>query len=216
MRNGFTSRDLADGYGSFGDIISNLLGLLVVLVMVLFLSVGMDGEKENGAPPAEVAPMEFRSARNKGFRPWDKVFVVAHDSIMPIDFDAIVTSLIPGRGRRVAMDAYTAFLSRSADQADVDYFTLIITPDWDDYREKYPPVDDHGLDLWMEEVTGSALKEGVSCTFLVAANGMPFFSKIHSRLQAIPLKYRWQPFAGDNIYFRRDRETFRSRDFFLQ
>ena len=218
MRKDHTTGYKDDGLDSFGDVISNLLGLLVVLVMVMFITVGIGADATEGRPSEDQLILPFKAPRRETFRPWDQAYVVAFDTIAPIEFESIVSALMESPlKRRHRLDSAWAVYSKNLDSNDVDYYDFSYRIIWDEFRAKAIPMDEEDISKWVTTELGQANKSGNSCSFYVYPSGMRVFAMVHDGLRREKIRFRWFPEkAGKDISFSRGPETFQAIEFFLQ
>ena len=77
-----TDSDDLQGLNAISDVISNLLGILIVVLLVTSISMGYQAKNSlESASTEESAPLEFRPSQREWFPPFSEFYIVAHDKM---------------------------------------------------------------------------------------------------------------------------------------
>ncbi len=192
-----TEADDPQGLNAISDVISNLLGILIVVLLVTSISMGYQVTKSlESAATEEPAPVEFRAAHREWFPPFSAFYIVAHDQMAIWDVTETIDALEDQSAetasaiQTIRMPGGVFRFSGFGINGDIDSYYLEYEVNWAHFKEQKDLFyDEDRIDLFFHDVQKLSEMHTVPC-FFVYPSGMALFSKIHAQLAATGLRFR--------------------------
>ena len=201
-----------DGQEAFVDIVSNTLGVLIVLTLVAFVWAG--SAFESSTTQGEQVPLRFQASQKSGLAPWTRFYLVRDGQVLSWDIEALADiiasgGLTPGRFDATAdtPQGRLTFETYQSDGDDIDAYQLSFIPSVEkDADAKRLPEDDVAL---ANRLAADSRRRRVRPSFLVYQSGMDRFSRLHGLLIERAVRFRWVPVEdGGSLGLYRDRTQF--------
>jgi len=197
-----------DDQHAFIDIISNTLGVLILITLLSIILSGELSETEVELKPADRLTIDIHPPRRDLFLSKSNYYIAINQHIVPWPVEAIGKMLLEQRdlsagsidiGEFLFLD-YTEYGDRPGYlPADADCYNLSLTPD-PKAIVKLPPPD---IDTLAAKIGNDYREKHIIPLFFVYPSGMNIFSKIHRRLAEGNIRLRWVPTSEKkdvNIY----------------
>lgn len=192
-----TDSDDLQGLNAISDVISNLLGILIVVLLVTSISMGYQAKNSlESASTEESAPLEFRPSQREWFPPFSEFYIVAHDKMAIWDLTETIEtfegqSVEPASGIQTVKTPSGVFrFSGFGVNGDIDSYYLEYDVNWARFKAQEGHFyDEDRIELFFNDVRKLSETHTVPC-FFVYPSGMRLFSKIHARLANTGLRFR--------------------------
>jgi len=200
------------GQEAFVDIVSNTLGVLIVLTLVAFVWAG--SAFESSTSHGEQVPLRFQASQKPGLAPWTRFYLVRDGQVLRWDIEALADIVASGGLTEGRFDATAdtpqgrlSFETYHSDGDDIDAYQLSFTPNAEQVTAaKRLPDDDAIL---ADQLAADARKQRIQPSFLVYQSGMDRFSRLHGLLIERAVRFRWVPIEdGGQLGLYRDRTQF--------
>lgn len=210
-------------FSSVADIISNLLGILTVVILIATLSIGFLKEIAENSAPKESVFFEFKTKKREWFPYWSQFYIVVEDRMTKVDLKKLSGKITddyrrvpPNKVIEIATASERIHLTGLGTSSDIDVFILEyqINRDWLINTVSTMGVDD--LDLFLKQKRNAFRKDRTVPAFFVYPSGMALFSKIHKRLVASGIPYKWTTvFPGKHPHIYRSKIQFDTEGFYF-
>lgn len=218
-----TQNESEQGMNGIADIISNLLGILIVVILLTALAAGSVEKSADRKDKEQNNTFEFKTSRREWFPPWSEFFIVAFDRIVKWDMDRTIQWFseahhAPGAAQpyKIQNEMGVFLLDDIHYQRDIDTYLMRFQIDWGWWKNSNEPMDEPRMTAFIEERRLRARKARVAPAFFVYPSGMKLFARLHGEMGEHRIPFRWDTVGpGKPIYLYRDRDQFNADDFYF-
>ena len=204
---------------SLADVISNLVGVFITLIMLSFLFIGPMTQKWfDEDKPEDIKDVFYRSTKRQLFRPFDEIYIIAYDTIIKWDIESIISVFANNTNKsRIHIQEngrYTLYDNEF--DRDIDLFTFEYKIDWSSFRKNNKQINNDTLDEMIGIIINESKSNKRSVTFIVFPSGMDVFSKIYNKIFRKKILFRWiTQMENDPITIGRWPEQYNDETFLL-
>jgi len=211
---------MVDDQHAFVDVISNTLGVLILLTLLSILLHGQLSTISKHTMPSEHRTIEIKMPRRNLILPNSSYFIAISNRIIPLPLHEIARKLLQDREMiigdlqigtfifiNLSVNHDTKFFPR-----DTNCYHLSFKPNLKSIENFYKLSDTSTL---FEEIKNSYIENNIVPLFFVYPSGMNIFSKLHRNLTKDKIRMRWVPASDNNdISLYKSIEQF--QDFYLK
>jgi hypothetical protein len=214
--------DTPEDSHAFIDIISNTLGVLILLTLLSVILSGKISEIKSKIQPSDHLTIDFNMPKRNLFLPNSSYYIAISDQIVHWQVDEIAYFLLKNPDKAVGkiptgefvfldMAGYT---EEKTIPTDIDSYKLFFTPNRKTIKNQ-SVMSKEDINALFASLKIDYIKNNIVPLFFVYPSGINIFAKLHDKIINSDIRMRWRPAAmGNDIAIYRSKEQF--QDFYFK
>jgi hypothetical protein len=180
-----------DSTGLFADIVSNLLGVLVVVLLLISLLSASSGYNWPESSKESLVSVPYKRTKTTPFPPWEDIFIVAENVMAQWRPQKVVDLFInTSFSGEIRLPEGKVRLVDRPEPRDLDVFLMLFEIDWGKFHAAHHWLDYSPAVNFIKFGLPKAEASNRMLSFFVFPSGVDLFSRIYPDLLKHDIRFR--------------------------